>query len=48
MCGFAGELSSSGTPDRDAVERMAATMAARGPDDAGRLGAGRSRSPTAG
>jgi asparagine synthase (glutamine-hydrolysing) len=35
MCGFAGELSVSGRPDRDAVERMAATMDDRGPDGAG-------------
>jgi asparagine synthase (glutamine-hydrolysing) len=35
MCGFAGEIRFSGVPDRDAVDRMAATMADRGPDDAG-------------
>ena len=35
MCGFAGEFTTGGTPDRDAVERMAATMADRGPDGAG-------------
>ena len=35
MCGFAGELTTGRSPDRDAVERMAATMADRGPDGAG-------------
>jgi asparagine synthase (glutamine-hydrolysing) len=35
MCGFAGELSTRGSPDRDAVERMAATMGDRGPDGGG-------------
>jgi len=35
MCGFAGEFTTGGAPDRDAVERMAATMADRGPDSAG-------------
>ena len=35
MCGFAGELACAGSPDRDAVERMAATMCDRGPDGAG-------------
>jgi asparagine synthase (glutamine-hydrolysing) len=35
MCGFAGEFTTGGTPDRDAVERMAATMGDRGPDGAG-------------
>jgi asparagine synthase (glutamine-hydrolysing) len=35
VCGFAGERSLDGPPDRDAVERMAATMASRGPDGSG-------------
>jgi asparagine synthase (glutamine-hydrolysing) len=35
MCGFAGELATRRRPDRDAVERMAATMGDRGPDGAG-------------
>ncbi len=35
MCGFAGELSFTSTADRAAVERMAATMASRGPDGDG-------------
>ncbi len=35
MCGFAGELTKSGSPDRDAVTRMAATMERRGPDGGG-------------
>jgi asparagine synthase (glutamine-hydrolysing) len=35
MCGFAGEFTTGRAPDRDAVERMAATMADRGPDGAG-------------
>jgi asparagine synthase (glutamine-hydrolysing) len=35
MCGFAGEFTTGRAPDRDAVERMAATMADRGPDSAG-------------
>src|SRR3954464_667970 len=35
MCGFAGEYATRRSPDRDAVERMAATMADRGPDAAG-------------
>jgi asparagine synthase (glutamine-hydrolysing) len=35
MCGFAGELARGRTADRDAVERMAATMTDRGPDGAG-------------
>ncbi|HWF34296.1 MAG TPA: N-acetylglutaminylglutamine amidotransferase [Solirubrobacteraceae bacterium] len=35
MCGFAGEFTTGGAPDRDAVERMAATMGDRGPDGAG-------------
>jgi asparagine synthase (glutamine-hydrolysing) len=40
MCGFAGELAFAGAADRDAVERMAATMAARGPDGRGAWAAG--------
>src|SRR5258708_29068917 len=35
MCGFAGEFTTGRPPDREAVERMAATMADRGPDAAG-------------
>ena len=35
MCGFAGEFTTGGPPDRDAVERMADTMANRGPDGSG-------------
>jgi asparagine synthase (glutamine-hydrolysing) len=35
MCGFAGELATRRLPDRNAVERMAATMGDRGPDGAG-------------
>jgi asparagine synthase (glutamine-hydrolysing) len=35
MCGFAGEFTTGRPPDREAVERMAATMADRGPDGAG-------------
>jgi asparagine synthase (glutamine-hydrolysing) len=35
MCGFAGEHRPGGRPDVAAVERMAATMARRGPDGAG-------------
>jgi asparagine synthase (glutamine-hydrolysing) len=35
MCGFAGELATRGSPDREAVARMAATMSDRGPDDHG-------------
>jgi len=35
VCGFAGELSVTRAPDREAVERMAATMSDRGPDGAG-------------
>lgn len=35
MCGFAGEFTTGGPTDLDAVERMAATMADRGPDAAG-------------
>jgi asparagine synthase (glutamine-hydrolysing) len=41
MCGFAGELAVSRSADRDAVERMAATMANRGPDGAGSWSHGR-------
>ncbi|HWC87000.1 MAG TPA: N-acetylglutaminylglutamine amidotransferase [Solirubrobacteraceae bacterium] len=35
MCGFAGEFTTGRAPDREAVERMAATMADRGPDGSG-------------
>jgi asparagine synthase (glutamine-hydrolysing) len=35
MCGFAGELAQHRPADRDAVERMAATMSDRGPDGQG-------------
>jgi asparagine synthase (glutamine-hydrolysing) len=35
VCGFAGEHRGGGRPDVAAVERMAATMGARGPDGAG-------------
>jgi asparagine synthase (glutamine-hydrolysing) len=35
MCGFAGGFSTRRRPDRDAVERMAATMDDRGPDGSG-------------
>ncbi|MDQ6744917.1 MAG: N-acetylglutaminylglutamine amidotransferase [Actinomycetota bacterium] len=35
MCGFSGELAVGRPADRDAVERMAATMSDRGPDGAG-------------
>jgi asparagine synthase (glutamine-hydrolysing) len=35
MCGFAGEIAFRQPPDRDAVERMAATMTDRGPDGSG-------------
>jgi asparagine synthase (glutamine-hydrolysing) len=35
MCGFAGEVSFSGSPDRAAVVRMADTMGHRGPDGGG-------------
>src|ERR1035437_8899697 len=41
MCGFAGELSAGRPPDRDSVERMAATMSDRGPDGAGYWSHGR-------
>ena len=41
MCGFAGELTTGPSPDRDAVERMAATMSDRGPDGAGSWAQGR-------
>ena len=40
MCGFAGEFSLRGAADRDAVTRMADTMAARGPDGSGAWAAG--------
>src|SRR5947209_6081456 len=36
MCGFAGELARARAADVEAVERMAQTMASRGPDGAGR------------
>lgn len=36
MCGFAGELAANRAADFDAVEAMAQTMGARGPDGAGR------------
>jgi asparagine synthase (glutamine-hydrolysing) len=35
MCGFAGEFSFTASANREAVERMAATMGARGPDGSG-------------
>jgi len=35
MCGLAGEYATRRSPDRGAVERMAATMTDRGPDGAG-------------
>ena len=35
MCGFVGELRAHGTVDEDALKRMAATMANRGPDGHG-------------
>jgi asparagine synthase (glutamine-hydrolysing) len=41
MCGFAGELAQGRPADRDAVEGMAATMQARGPDGAGSWARGR-------
>jgi asparagine synthase (glutamine-hydrolysing) len=41
MCGFAGEYATRRSPDRDAVERMAATMGDRGPDGAGAWSRGR-------
>lgn len=41
MCGFAGELTKSGSPDRDVVARMAATMERRGPDGGGSWHQGR-------
>jgi asparagine synthase (glutamine-hydrolysing) len=40
VCGFAGEFSRKGNADRVAVERMAATMASRGPDGSGSWGTG--------
>jgi asparagine synthase (glutamine-hydrolysing) len=40
MCGFAGEFSRKGNADRETVERMAATMASRGPDGSGSWGTG--------
>jgi asparagine synthase (glutamine-hydrolysing) len=41
VCGFAGELAFSRRADRDAVERMAATMGDRGPDGRGSWSEGR-------
>ena len=35
MCGIAGELGRDRAPDRDALERMSAALAPRGPDGAG-------------
>jgi len=35
MCGIAGELRREGAPDRDALARMSAALAPRGPDGAG-------------
>ena len=35
MCGFAGELRRDGAPDRDALARMQAVLAPRGPDGEG-------------
>ena len=35
MCGFAGEIAAGRPADREAVERMAARLADRGPDGAG-------------
>jgi len=35
MCGIAGELGRRGAPDRDALERMSAALAPRGPDGSG-------------
>src|SRR5664280_2201951 len=35
MCGFAGELAADRAADREAVERMAATLESRGPDGSG-------------
>lgn len=35
MCGIAGELGRETAPDRDALERMSAALAPRGPDGAG-------------
>ncbi|MGZ4231399.1 MAG: N-acetylglutaminylglutamine amidotransferase [Solirubrobacteraceae bacterium] len=40
MCGFAGELAFRRPPDLELVDRMAETMAARGPDGAGRWASG--------
>jgi asparagine synthase (glutamine-hydrolysing) len=40
MCGFAGEIAVSRAADRDAVERMAQTLAPRGPDGSGSWSAG--------
>jgi asparagine synthase (glutamine-hydrolysing) len=41
MCGFAGEFAAHRPADREAVERMAATMDDRGPDGAGSWAQGR-------
>ncbi len=41
MCGFAGECAVDRAADRDAVERMGATMGDRGPDGAGSWAQGR-------
>jgi asparagine synthase (glutamine-hydrolysing) len=41
VCGFAGELGFKRAPDVDVVNRMAETMASRGPDGAGRWASGR-------
>ena len=41
MCGFAGEVALNRPADREAVERMAATMSARGPDGSGSWAQGR-------
>jgi asparagine synthase (glutamine-hydrolysing) len=35
MCGIAGELRRAAPPDRDALDRMSASLAPRGPDGAG-------------
>ena len=40
MCGFAGELARGRPADLGAVERMAATLAPRGPDGSGAWAAG--------
>ena len=49
MCGFGGELRRDGAPDRDALARMHAALAPRGPDGDGHLAAtAASGSPTGG